>query len=98
MKIVNRRKFLKSIVTLIFIIIITFMCLNSIFDKEEYTAKETQYVVTKGERLWDIAEQYKKPGQDIREYIYEIRKLNNMENSTIYEGQEITIIIYEEVK
>lgn len=98
MKIVNKRKFLKNIVTLIFIIIITFMCLNSIFDKEEVITKEIQYTVSKGERLWDIAEQYKRPGQDIREYIYEIRKLNNMENATIYEGQEITIIIYEEVK
>ena len=57
-----------------------------------------QYTVSKGERLWDIAEQYKRPDQDIREYIYEIKKLNNMENSTIYEGQELTIIIYEEVK
>lgn len=98
MRIVNKRKFLKSIFTLIFIIIISFMCLNSIFDKEELTTKEIQYTVSKGERLWDIAEQYKRPDQDIREYIYEIKKINNMENSTIYENQELTIIVYEEVK
>lgn len=98
MKIVNKRKFLKSIFTLIFIIIVSFICLNSIFNKEEITTKEIQYTVSKGERLWDIAEQYKRLGQDIREYIYEIKKINNMENSTIYENQELTIIVYEEVK
>lgn len=98
MRIVNKRKFLKSIFTLIFIIIVSFMCFNSIFDKEEVITKEIQYTVSKGERLWDIAEQYKRPDQDIREYIYEIKKINNMENSTIYENQELTIIVYEEVK
>lgn len=98
MKIVNKRKFLKGIFTIIFIIIVSFICLNQLFDREEIKSTETQYIVSKGERLWDIAEQYKRPKQDIREYIYEIKKLNNMENSTIYEGQELTIIIYEEVK
>ena len=98
MKIVNKRKFLKSIFTLIFIIIVSFICLNSIFNKEEIITKEIPYTVSKGERLWDIAEQYKRPGQDIREYIYEVKKINNMEDSTIYENQELTIIVYEEVK
>lgn len=98
MRIVNKRKFLKGIFTIIFIIIVSFICLNQLFNKEEIKSTEMQYTVSKGERLWDIAEQYKRPDQDIREYIYEIKKLNNMENSTIYEGQELTIIIYEEVK
>ena len=98
MRIVNKRKFFKSIFTLIFIIIISFICFNSIFYKEEVTTKEIQYTVAKGERLWDIAEQYKRPGQDIREYIYEVKKINNMKDSTIYENQELTIIVYEEVK
>lgn len=98
MRIVNKRKFLKGIFTIIFIIIVSFICLNQLFNKEEIKTTEIQYIVSKGERLWDIAEQYKRPGQDIREYIYEIKKINNMENSTIYEGQELTIIIYEEVK
>lgn len=51
--------------------------------------------MSKGERLWDIAEQYKRPDQDIREYIYEIKKLNGLDESTIYEGQTIKVIVYE---
>ena len=34
---------------------------------------------------------------DNYQYI-EIKKLNNMETATIYEGQELTIIIYKEIK
>lgn len=92
MKIVNKRKFLKSIFTLIFIIIITFICLSQIFNKEEIETTQTQYTVSKGETLWDIAKEFKQDGQDIREYIYEVKKINNMTSSMIYEGQVITII------
>lgn len=98
MRIVNKRKFIKSIFTLVFIIIIAFMCLSSITNKDEVISSQIQYTVSKGERLWDIAEQYKRPDQDIREYIYEIKKINGLKDATIYEGQEITIIVYEEAE
>lgn len=92
MKIVNKRKFIKSIITLIFIIIISFICLSQIFNKEEIETTQIQYTVSKGETLWDIAKEFKQDGQDIREYIYEVKKINNMTSSMIYEGQTITII------
>lgn len=92
MKIVNKRKFIKSIITLIFIIIISFICLSQIFNKEEIETTQIQYTVSKGETLWDIAKEFKQDGQDIREYIYEVKKINNMTSSMIYEGQVITII------
>lgn len=92
MKIVNKRKFIKSIITLIFIIIITFICLSQIVNKEEIETSQIQYTVSKGETLWDIAKEFKQDGQDIREYIYEVKKINNMTSSMIYEGQVITII------
>ena len=82
----------KSIITLIFIIIITFICLSQIVNKEEIETSQIQYTVSKGETLWDIAKEFKQDGQDIREYIYEVKKINNMTSSMIYEGQVITII------
>ncbi len=72
--------------------------INKISNKTIYTEKQETIYVCEDDTLWSIAEDYKKPNQDIREYIYEIKKINNMENATIYEGQEITIIVYEEVK
>lgn len=61
----------------------------------EYTYKE--YVISDGERLWDIAEEelqnntyYK--NEDIRQVIYEIQNDNDI-NSTIYPGQVIKIRI-----
>ncbi len=98
MRIVNKRKFMKSTLTLIIIVISIIILVNTIINKTEYTEKYKTIYISEDETLWSIAEEYKKPTQDIREYIYEIKKINNMESATIYEGQELTIIIYEEVK
>ena len=49
------------------------------------------YIVQSGDTLWSIATTYKEPGQDIREYIYDIQVLNNID-CIIYPGQIIKII------
>ncbi len=98
MKIVNKKKFFRSLLILIFIVAITTICINSIFNKPKYNLSEHTYIVSKDETLWEIAERYKYPSQDIRDYIYKIKELNNMKSASISEGQELTIIIYEECK
>ena len=98
MKIVNKKRFINSI-TIISIIIFSIIVMFFSFTKnQEYTENHKTRYISKNETLWSIAKEYKKPNQDIRDYIYEIRKLNNMESATIYEGQELIIIVYEEVK
>ncbi|MBQ2937586.1 MAG: LysM peptidoglycan-binding domain-containing protein [Clostridia bacterium] len=99
MRIVNKKKFIRSILTLILILLVAFTFIIQIFsEKENVKSSEIEYTISRGERLWDIAEEYKRPDQDIREYIYEIKKLNNMDTSTVYEGQTIKIIVYEEAE
>lgn len=98
MKIVNKKRFINAI-TIISIIIFSIIVMFFSFTKnQEYTESYKNIYISKNETLWSIAKEYKKPNQDIRDYIYEIRKLNNMESATIYEGQELIIIVYEEVK
>lgn len=99
MRIVNKKKFIRSILTLILILLVAFTFFIQLFsEKENVKSSEIEYTISRGERLWDIAEEYKRPDQDIREYIYEIKKLNNMDTSTVYEGQTIKIIVYEEAE
>lgn len=48
--------------------------------------------VRSGDTLWDIARKYNKQG-DIREYIYELKKLNNLSDSDIMTGDELKVVI-----
>lgn len=48
-------------------------------------------VISSGDDLWSIAEEYKPSWMDPREYIYEVQKLNNMSQSCIYAGEQLLI-------
>lgn len=85
----NKRK-IRCLAVFIFLIIALFNISIARTDKEE--AQTQDYIISNGETLWSIAQKYKNPEEDTRQYVYEIKKLNNMTNSTIYEGQIIKII------
>ncbi len=95
-KVVNKKKFIRSVITMLFIAILGILIMNIAFASNEAIIKEeVDYVVCKGDTLWKIAERYKLENQDPREYIYEVEKLNNMTSATIYEGQTIKILLME---
>jgi LysM repeat protein len=99
MRIVNKKRFITAIGVIAIIILIIMMLISAaVKDMPKYEENHKTIYVSKNETLWSIAEEYKKPNQDVREYIYEIKKINDMDNSIIFEGQELIIIVYEEVK
>ena len=89
MRIKNLKRFIISM-TILFTII-SFLCsllTNKVFS---YTVPEDEkIVVSKGDTLWSIASEL---NGDIRENIYEIKKINNLKTSYIYEGQELQLPI-----
>lgn len=96
MKIVNKKKFVKMNCLIIGIIIILFICFSNIsFSKGEVKIK-TIYV-SSGDTLWGIAREEQKnniyyEGQDIRDIIQQIRKMNNLKNTeNLMEGQKLLV-------
>ena len=87
LKIVNKKRFI-TVITILIVLIITLSSLS--FAKAKVETEE--YVVSAGDTLWSIACEYKKTGQDVREYIYELRQLNNLNDCIIYPGQVLKII------
>ena len=47
------------------------------------------YQVQKGDSLWDIGLKY--DSNDIENFLFEAKKLNNLDNSTIFEDQILII-------
>lgn len=96
MRIVNKKKFIKMVTLIIGIIVILFIFFNTIsFSKGEIKTK-TIYV-SNGDTLWTIAKQEQEKNvyyedKDIREIIYQIKKLNNLKNnSNLSEGQKLLL-------
>lgn len=93
-KIVNKKKFIRSLIILLAIVILALLGINNTYSKTEVAYKE-DYII-KGDTLWSIAEneintnEYYK-NKDIREVMYEIKQLNNIKNENLEIGQKILI-------
>ena len=97
MKIVNVKKFIRSICIILGIIFVS----SLIFAKSTLSHKEVEYInicVTHGDTLWGIAEELQTTNdyyknKDIRYIISDIKSINNLESSNIYVDQELRIPI-----
>lgn len=97
MKIVNVKKFIRSILIILGII----LCLTLFISKSTLSHKEIEYkiiYVSEGDTLWNIAKsnqlsnKYYK-NKDIRYIINDLIKINNLSNSNLKVNQELVIPI-----
>ncbi|MBE5820691.1 MAG: LysM peptidoglycan-binding domain-containing protein [Clostridiales bacterium] len=97
MKIVNTKKFIRSILLILGIIFI----ISLIISKASFSYKVTEYktiYVSSGDTLWSIASMQLKTNdyyknEDIRFVINDLIKINNLENSNIQANQELKVPI-----
>ena len=97
MRIVNKTKFIRS--NVILAILISSIV---IFATKAYSNVETKYkeeYVCAGDTLWSIAQNELEnnkyfEGKDIRYVIEELKKVNNLSNSNLTEGDKIRIPNY----
>lgn len=97
MKIVNKRKFIRSNVILM-ILVGTII----IFATNAYSNVETKYkeeYIYAGDTLWSIAKDELEnnkyfEGKDIRYVVDELKKVNNLSSSNLSEGDKIKIPNY----
>ncbi len=88
---INRfRRFIFISVLFISIIIFAFTLTINAYSKD---IPQFKYInVKEGDTLWSLASNYME-SKEIREAIYEISKLNNIQNASIYPGDIIAIPI-----
>lgn len=94
MKIKNKKKFITSTTILIFIVIFTILLSSKAFSHGEYATK-TIYI-SSGDTLWTIASIEQEcnkyyENKNIKEIVEDIKYMNSLEDSYIYEGQKIEI-------
>lgn len=86
-----------TILTLILgalLVLVAVLVLNHAFQStlDRYEWEEEIYRVKAGDSLWVIAEQYCPADVDVREWIAEVRSLNDMSDSVIYAGQKLLVL------
>ena len=95
MRIKNKKKFKRAIFIVVFLSILGIILLSN-QTLSHGKVKTKTISVSNGETLWTIAgreleENNFYENKSIREVIYNIKSVNNLENSYIYEGQELII-------
>lgn len=98
MKIVNMRKFVRSIVILIGIVIaiVLFFPKATLSHNENEHSNYEIISVAKGDTLWSIAsyQQENNPyyvEKDVRDIIIELKKVNQLSNSNLQVGQTLKV-------
>jgi len=84
----NKRRFFTLIAIIIVSLILGISATTIAYGDKETSFKEV--TVRSGDTLWSIAEKYNK-NEDIRKYIYEIKKINNLKTSDIYAGDTLIL-------
>ena len=85
----KRRMKRRRTVTVIVLVIMSFM-VSFAFANQEHEETIT-VVVNSGESLWEIAGENNPGKSDLRKLVYEIMEINNLNDGTIYAGQELLI-------
>lgn len=98
LRIVNKRKFIKTNVVIIMLLILFVFAFISRTSSNTSISYKIDYV-SQGETLWDIAAREAEKnkyyeGSDIRDIIYNLREINHLESANVAEGEELKIPSY----
>ena len=97
MKIVNLKKFIRTISILVILILIIILFSNKTYSKVDTKYKEESIIL--GDTLWSISQEEAKnnkyfENKDIREIVSEIKRINKLDNLDLKEGQKLLIPTY----
>lgn len=97
MKIVNVKKFIRTMSILVILILIIILFSNKTYSKVDTKYKEESIIL--GDTLWSISQQEAKnnkyfENKDIREIVSEIKRINKLDNLDLKEGQKLLISTY----
>lgn len=97
MKIVNVKKFIRTISILVILILIIILFSNKTYSKVDTEYKEESIIL--GDTLWSISQEEAKnnkyfENKDIREIVSEIKRINKLDNLDLREGQKLLIPTY----
>ncbi|MBR6350999.1 MAG: LysM peptidoglycan-binding domain-containing protein [Firmicutes bacterium] len=91
-RITNRKRFITFLTAVIILsYLLVFGLVNIAFASDNNLKSTASVTVSAGDTLWEIAGDYVRPGNDIRNIVHEICILNGIRAGEIYPGQVLMI-------
>ncbi|MBP1155461.1 MULTISPECIES: LysM peptidoglycan-binding domain-containing protein [unclassified Paenibacillus] len=95
----NKRTYVRAMVLgalLLFTVFFAAVLATLIFDQDAHAATSqvlvhTYVEVQSGDTLWGIASQHAGDGQDVREYVHQLKAINGLKNVNIQLGQKLLL-------
>ncbi len=90
----NGKRFLKSLtlsVVMLLLIVTIMSTTGQLFSSAYKVQRYDEYGVREGDTLWSIAQSYDEDYDDIRYFIYQIKKANDLQSDYIVPGQALKI-------
>lgn len=82
-----------AIIIILFVLLMTGQTATARAD--ELTVTTYRSVTIKyGDTLWSLAEEYKLPSMDIKDYISEVKRINHLDTSCLISGQSVILPVY----
>lgn len=92
-KVIKRRRVLLLAIVLVSLVFGIGAIIHHVNKPPRYQVRY-DYTVAQGETLWGIAAKHAPQDMDIREYIYELQKINGDNVAQLKAGQTITLYRY----
>lgn len=81
----------RAVVLLTAVAIVFFLLLPSGAGAGNEVRPTGMHVVVSGESLWSIAAQHTQPGEDVRTTVFDIKRMNRLEQSVIRAGDQLMV-------
>ena len=89
-----RRNRARALLILAFILVA--LCSKSFAkSNKQQEAEIITYTISRGDTLWNIAQEYKSADCSTKEYIKEVMELNSLSTNKIQEGQHLMLAYYD---
>ena len=81
----------RAVVLLTAVAVVFFLLLTSGAGAGHEVRPTGIHLVTSGDTLWSIAAQHTEPGGDVRTVVFDIKRMNHIEDSIIQAGDQLVV-------